>query len=235
MVSLPGDVAPERFHGFYEQIAPQTELMRRQFEDIPPTKFLQYQSGFRVGIPNARQKLRNINGFMHATTNYHTVQDAPHFMRMRYKHVRELNAKRQAAQTALDEAQVHSLRKQNKERMDARNSRSAPMPHKSYAAGLKLKQALRQVLRKGEYVMQRETTRSVRKSRRDRLAGLAGYDVANILRKAHNLPEPEADEEDLDTLRKQDRELQEHMKAVAPSAAGPALETARRELSLLRS
>ena len=91
MVSLPGDVAPERFQGFYDQSAPARDLYKLQSQDIPPRDFLLHQSGLYAGVPNARAKLRNINGFMHASTSYHAVQIAPHHMRSRWQHVAERN------------------------------------------------------------------------------------------------------------------------------------------------
>jgi hypothetical protein len=231
MVSLPGDVAPERFHGFYDQVAPASELMRRQYEDIPPANFLERQSGLFAGIPKPRSKLRSIDGFMNSTTNYKTVQDAPHFMRMRHQHVAQRNLEHAAKELAAHHAAVHSRRAENESLLAARKHRAAGVkPYKSLAAGLKLKQALRQVLTKGEYRMQRETTKTVRKKASEKFSN----DQTALLRKIAKVEEP-VDETDLDALRRHDTEIQLDLAAARaqdPTTERDTVETLRRKASM---
>lgn len=146
MVSLPGDVAPERFGGFYDQTAPAFDLMRRQYQDIPPRNFLQRQSGLAVGIPKPSQRLRNINGFMNASTNYTAVQNAPHYMKMRWQHVQRKNAARAADEIAKRDLAIHSMRTIAKGVDRIRKHKKRQEAYKSPAAGLKLKQAINQFI-----------------------------------------------------------------------------------------
>lgn len=159
MVSLRGDVAPERMFGFYDQKAPAFALMQRQYSDIPPRNFLQTQSGYFAGIPAAR-KLENIDGFMNSTTNYLKVQDAPHYLRMRRARLEQRD--RELVQEKLERhrAAVRSARKTQSEIVEERKRReeNRPSPYSSEAAGLKLKQALREVKQTdGSYKLQKET------------------------------------------------------------------------------
>lgn len=146
MVSLPGDVAPERVGGFYEETAPARELVKRQLRDVPPRNFLVAQSGYHVGIPNPHAKLRNIDGFMHATTNYRAVQNAPHYMRLRYKHVRERALADQAKRKAHFHKLVHSKKADRQAYLKRQLERKPAEILRSPAAGLLIKQALRSEL-----------------------------------------------------------------------------------------
>lgn len=220
MVSLPGDVAPERFAGFYGQEAPARALMQRQYGDIPPQNFLLTQSGLNAGIADARNKLRNINGFMHATTSYDGVQNAPHYMRMRWKHVAERNAERAAQDLEHHRRSVHSATLANKNKHPPLNKAK---PYKSYAAGLKLKQAIREVTKNGKRVLQQETTRPVRRLKKST--------VARLLQKLAGV-NPEPEEGDLAGLKEQDDKLQTLMSQLAGSVPQNRLiESARQQLS----
>jgi hypothetical protein len=158
MVSLRGDVAPERRLGFYSQIAPAAALMDRQYHDIPPLNFLQTQSGYFAGIPASR-KLENIDGFFNSSTNYLKVQDAPHFLRMRKARLEEHARKRALEEIESHRNAVHSARKtQTQLREERKRRRQSFVPYKSEAAGLKLKQAMRMVKQPdGTYKLQKET------------------------------------------------------------------------------
>ena len=221
MVSLPGDVAPERFAGFYGQEAPARALMRRQYGDIPPQNFLLTQSGLNAGIADARNKLRNINGFMHATTSYDGVQNAPHHLRMRWRHVAERNAERAAQDLEHHRRSVHSTELAYKNKRPLLNK---AQPYKSYAAGLKLKQALREVTKNGKRVMQQETIKPVKRIKKST--------VTRLLQKIAGVAN-EPDEGDLSALKEHDDKLQTEIARL--SAAGSPnqslLETARRVLS----
>ena len=222
MVSLPGDVAPERFAGFYGQEAPGRALMRRQYGDIPPQNFLLTQSGLNAGISDARKKLRDINGFMHATTNYESVQNAPHYMRMRWRHVAERNAERAARDLENHRRSVHSATLAHKNK---RPLLDKAKPYKSYAAGLKLKQALREVTKNGKRVMQQETIRPLRRLKKST--------VARLLQKLAGVA-PEPNEVGLAGLKEQDDRLQSLMSELDRSGAVPQnrlMESARQQLS----
>lgn len=162
MVSLPGDVAPERFQGFYGQTAPQRALMKRQYGDIPPQNFLQTQSGLLAGVPHPIRKLKNLNGFMNSSTNYVGVQNAPALLQMRRAAVAKRNRDRQAAdsQAFKDAIKASALQQSLMAAERKRRRDNAPSIYRSKAAGLKLKQALRAVTLKGKTLMQRETARS---------------------------------------------------------------------------
>ena len=213
MVSLPGDVAPERFHGFYDQTAPARDLYRLQAQDIPQRDFLERQSGIHAGIPNARAKLRDINGFMHASTSYHAVQNAPHYMRSRWQHVAERNREIAARDLAKHHEAVHNLRQEHKHYLETRAKKHPEEILRSAASGLKLKQAMRQVLHKGKYVMKRETVTSTRKRGKFEGPNGAPYglpDTEQLLRKIAKVG-PGIDEENLIELAEVDKKLQERL------------------------
>jgi hypothetical protein len=215
MVSLPGDVAPERFAGFYGQTAPARALMKRQYGDIPPQNFLARQSGLYAGIPHASSKLRNIDGFMHATTNYNSVQNAPAYLQMRLAAVAKRNHdhatatsegfKSAVAASALEQSMLAAEKKRRHE--------NRPKTYRSKAAGLKLKQALRSVTVKGVPLMQRETTRAAVKSFRDKKGQYADKaDLKDVLQRIASRLTGENDEEDnpvadLGALRRMDRQI----------------------------
>jgi hypothetical protein len=207
MVSLPGDVAPERFMGFYGQTAPQRALMKRQYGDIPPQNFLQRQSGLLAGIPHAISKLKNINGFMDSTTNYVGVQNAPAYLQMRKAAVARRDRDRAQAdseefKTAVKAAALQQslLRAEKKRRLE-----NAPKVYRSKAAGLKLKQALREVTVKGIPLMQRETTRSAVRRLYDKKGRYSDkVELRDLLRRLAG--EPQADDiGDLAALAEADR------------------------------
>lgn len=211
MVSLPGDVAPERFDGFYSQTAPARALMKRQYGDIPPQNFLVRQSGLLAGIPHASSKLRDVNGFMHATTNYHTVQNAPAFLQMRYAAVAKRNREhalahsdafhKAVAASALEQSMLAAEKKRRRE--------NRPKVYSSKAAGLKLKQALRPVKIKGKDLMQRETTRSAVRRLYDKKGRYSDkVELKDILRRlAGDNDEEDTPVADLHALRRRDREI----------------------------
>jgi hypothetical protein len=226
MVRLAGDVAPERFNGFYNQVAPGVDLMKRQFQDIPSPDFLVRQSGLHAGFPKPRTKLRNIDGFMNSSTNFNSVQNAPHFIRMRYQHLAQRAAERAARELEENRKKIHYLRQMDADRKEARRTKVKETPYKSEAAGLKLKQAQRQVLYKGAYRMQRETTRSVKQKKL--LDKFVGRDSDALLRKIAKVEEP-LDEDDLDELKRADKRLQDELKvAVAATPGGVAPQTVER-------
>jgi hypothetical protein len=202
MVSLPGDVAPERFEGFYSQTAPARALMKRQYGDIPPQNFLQRNLGLLAGIPHPISKLRNIDGFMHATTNHASVQNAPAHLQMRRaavaRQIRDMDAvssgafKKAVAASALQQSLLAAEKKRRHENVKI---------HRSAAAGLKLKQALRQVTLNGNTKMQRETTRSAVRRLSDRK--WRSNDLNDLLQK---IVDPHAvDEHDLSVLAEADK------------------------------
>jgi len=209
MVSLPGDVAPERFAGFYGQTAPARALMKRQYGDIPPQNFLVRQSGLYAGIPHASSKLRDINGFMHASTNYNSVQNAPAYLQMRHAAVAKRNRdhatatsegfKKAVAASALEQSMLAAEKKRRRE--------NRPKTYSSKAAGLKLKQALRSVMVKGVPLMQRETTRSAVKRLYDKKGRISDkVELKDILRKlAGDNDEEDNPVADLGALRRMDR------------------------------
>jgi hypothetical protein len=215
MVRLAGDVAPERLGGFYNQVAPASDLMRRQLQDIPSPDFLVHQSGLHAGFAKPRTKLRNIDGFMNASTNYKTIQNAPHFMRMRYQHLAQRAAERAANELEENRKKIHYLKATEATRRETRRSKVKEAPYKSYAAGLKLKQALRAVLHKGAYRMQRETIRSARQKKA--LDKFTGAD--DLLRKIAKVEEP-LDDEDLDQLKRVDSKLQLDLQEARAAAGG---------------
>ena len=215
MVSLAGDVAPERFDGFYGQTAPAADLMRRQYQDIPSADFLVRQSGLHAGIPKPRTKLRDLDGFMNSSTNYKAIQNAPNFMRMRYQHLAERNAQRAARDLEENRKKIHFLQATEDARRGTRSAKVKGSPYKSEAAGLKLKQALRSVLYKGAYRMQRETTRSVKQ--KTALDKFSGRNSDALLRKIARVEEP-LDIEDLDELQAADKEIQRGLRAAAAAA-----------------
>jgi hypothetical protein len=231
MVSLAGDVAPERFDGFYGQTAPAADLMRRQFQDIPSADFLVRQGGLHAGFAKPRTMLRNIDGFSNSSTNFKTVQNAPQFIRMRYQHLAQRNAQRAARDLEENRKKIHYLQATEGARREARSTKVKGSPYKSEAAGLKLKQALRSVLYKGDYRMQRETTRSVKQKKA--LDKFSGRNSDALLRKIARVEEP-LDNEDLDELKAADRVLQRQLSAVpaAADAAPETVETLRRAASM---
>ena len=238
MVSLPGDVAPERFEGFYGQTAPARALMKRQYGDIPPQNFLQRQGGLLAGIPHAISKLKNIDGFMHASTNYRAVQNAPSYLQMRASAVakrnRDLEAirsgqfKNDVKESALQQSLIAAEKKRRRE--------NAPKVYRSNAAGLKLKQALRMVDFKGKKLMQRETTRSaVRKfGRSDR------GELRELLRKIAG-EEPDVEANDLAALAAEDlkknptRALDTSIRSDAATAQGRTPDNSPNNSSASRS
>jgi len=208
MVSLPGDVAPERFAGFYGQTAPQRALMKRQYGDIPPQNFLQRQSGLLAGIPHPITKLKNINGFMHASTNYEGVQNAPAYLQMRRFAVAKRNRERAEVDSkAFRDATTASKLEQSLLAAERKRRReNAPKVYRSGAAGLKLKQALRAVEVKGKKLMQRETTRSAVKRLYDKKGRLFDRtEIRDVLRRLAGEPE-EDDPTDLAALAERDRQ-----------------------------
>lgn len=227
MVSLPGDVAPERFEGFYSQTAPARALMKRQYGDIPPQNFLQKNLGLLAGIPHPISKLRNIDGFMHATTNYNGVQNAPAYLQMRRAAVARQNRdmdtvssdgfKKAVAASALQQSLLAAEKKRRHENVKV---------HRSTAAGLKLKQALRQVTINGKTKMQRETTRSAVRRLSDRIGRRGRFsDLNDLLQK---IVDPNAvDENDLSALVEADkkknpsRSMDTTIPVVNPSLTGP--------------
>jgi hypothetical protein len=75
---------------------------------------------------------------MNASTSYTSVQNAPHFIRMRWKHLAKRNAARAAMDALEQQRALHASMKRPKhvrERVEA---------YRSEAAGLKLKQAINQ-------------------------------------------------------------------------------------------
>ena len=230
MVRLAGDVAPERFNGFYNQVAPATDLMKRQMQDIPSPDFLVRQSGLHAGFPKPRTKLRNLDGFTNSSTNFSTVQNAPHFIRMRYQHLAQRAAERAARELEENRKKIHYLRQADADRKEARRTKVKETPYKSSAAGLKLKQALRSVLYKGDYRMQRETTRSVRQKKL--LDKFTGRDTDTLLRKIAKVEEP-LDDDDLDELKRADTKLQLDLAAAQAAGGAPAtVEKLRRAASM---
>jgi hypothetical protein len=230
MVRLAGDVAPERFNGFYNQTAPAVDLMKRQFQDIPSPDFLVRQSGLHAGFAKPRTKLRNIDGFANSSTNFNSVQNAPHFIRMRYQHLAQRAAERAARELEENRKKIHYLKQADADRKEARRTKVKETPYRSYAAGLKLKQALRQVLYKGDYRMQRETTRSVKQKKL--LDKFSGRDTDTLLRKIAKVEEP-LDDNDLEDLRRVDTQLQIDLRAARDAAgAPPTVEGLRRAASM---
>jgi len=207
MVSLPGDVAPERFMGFYGQTAPQRALMKRQYGDIPPQNFLQTQSGLLAGVPHAISKLKNINGFMNSSTNYLSVQNAPAYLQMRRAAVAKRNRDREEAnsQRFKDAVKASALEQSLLAAEKKRRLANAPKVYRSKAAGLKLKQALRSVTVKGIPLMQRETTRSAVRRLYDRKGRYSDkVELRDLLRRIAG--EPQADDiTDLAALAEADR------------------------------
>jgi hypothetical protein len=185
--------------------------MKRQYGDIPPQNFLLRQSGLYAGVPHASTKLRNIDGFMHATTNYHGVQNAPAYLQMRHAAVAKRNRdhamamsegfKTAVAKSALEQSLLAAEKKRRRE--------NRPKVYSSKAAGLKLKQALREIKVKGVPLMQRETTRSAVRRLYDRKGRYSDkLELKDILRRlAGDNDEEENPIADLAALRKKDREI----------------------------
>jgi hypothetical protein len=135
MVSLPGDIAPERFRGFYSLEPPQGELMRRQAASFPPWNFLSQQGGLRAGIANPNAKLRALPGFKRTTTNFYSVQNGPAYLKMRLQDIARKNQRLEAERLERDRIAVHSVANRKKA------AKKAITPYFSKAAGQALKQA----------------------------------------------------------------------------------------------
>jgi hypothetical protein len=133
MVSLPGDIAPERFRGFRALEPPQTELLRRQYASFPPWDFLSHQGGFKAGIYKPGERLRSLDGFMHTTTNYNSVQNGPAYLKMRLQEVLRKRLRLEAERLERDRIAVHSVSRRKKA--------AKAKPYLSKAAGLALKTA----------------------------------------------------------------------------------------------
>jgi hypothetical protein len=149
MVSLPGDIAPERFQGFRALEPPQGELLRRQYASFPPWDFLSHQGGFRAGIYKPGERLRSLPGFYKTSTNYHSVQNGPAYLKLRLQEVARKKQRMEAEKLERDRIAVHSVTKRLK--------RAKTVPYLSKAAGLALKTAQSGFIEKGKIVHKGET------------------------------------------------------------------------------